>query len=318
VALEQDTTALDENEATELVRAALGTGLTVTGVRRLHGGTVNSVLELMTDGDPQSLVAKLRAEPGCTGFEWEHAVLEWVREHTEFPMPRSYGCDVTGRTFAGSYILIERLPGVTLDKADLRPDEKPSVEREIAEHVAALHSHRRATYGSALRPAEEGWTRWLDRFGPRIRREYGLAGDRLTRQARDTAERAIENLAELLPECGDPRLAHNDLWAGNIMIDRDAGGRPRVSGFIDVIEDQIGAADYIDPEYELSYLLCFRTVGDEFLDIYGRAHPLRDGFETRSLVYRLCNLMLHMRLMEWPIFTEGAEELAAELAKRLG
>jgi fructosamine-3-kinase len=318
MALEQDTTALEKGEATELVRVVLGGGLTVTGVRRLHGGTVNSVLELTTDGDPPAIVAKLRAELNCTAFAWEHTVLGWFREHTEFPLPQSYGCDISGRMFPGSYILIERLPGTTLDKADLRPDEKPSVEREIAEHVAGLHSHRRDTYGSALRPAEEGWTRWLDRFEPRIRKEFGLAGDRLTPAARHTAEAAIENLGLLMPEWGDPRLAHNDLWAGNIMVDRDAAGRPHVSGFIDVIEDEIGAADYIDPEYELSYLLCFRTVGEVFLDVYGRTHPLRDGFEVRSLIYRLCNMMLHMRLMEWPIFTEGAEQLAAELAKCIG
>jgi fructosamine-3-kinase len=318
MALEQDTTALTEDEATELVRAALGGGLTVGKVARLDGGTVNSVLELVTDGDPPVIVAKLRGESGCRGFEWEHAVLEWFRAHTEFPVPQSYGCDISGRTFPGSYILLERLPGKTLDKAELAPEEKPGIEREMAEQVAALHAHRRAAYGSALRPEDEGWMRWLDRFGPRIRREYGLAGERLSPAARETTELAIENLARLLPECGDPRLAHNDLWAGNIMVTRDASGSPHVSGFIDVIEDDIGAADYIDPEYELSYLLGFRTVADPFFDVYSRTHPLRDGFEVRSLVYRLCNMMLHIRLMEWPMFIQGAEEVAAELARRLG
>lgn len=315
--LERDATWLDAEAATELVRAAFGSGLRVTDVRRLDGGTVNSVLELTTDGDPAAVVAKVQAQPGRKAFEWEHLVLSWLRENTEFPVPRSYGCDVSGNTFPGSYILIERLPGTTLDKCELTPDEKPAVEREIAGHVAGLHAHRRGTYGSALRPAEEGWTRWLDRFEPRIRWEFGAVAGRLSPGARRTTERAIEDLARLLPECGDPRLAHNDLWAGNIMVARDDEGRPHVSGFIDVIEDQIGAADYVDPEYELSYLLGFRTVGDPFMQAYSRAHPLRDGFEVRSLVYRLCNMMLHMRLMEWPMFTEGAEAMAAELAKHL-
>ena len=315
--LEQDSTWLDVGAATEMVRVALGSGLRVTAVRRLRGGTVSSVLELTTDGDPPAIVAKLIAQPGRAMFEWEHRVLRWLRENTELPVPESYGCDVSGKTFPGSYILLEKIPGTTLDKADLSPEEKPIVEREIADHVAKLHSHRRHKYGSALRPAGEGWTRWLDRFEPRIRREFEAVADRLTPEARRTAARAIEGLPQLMPEAGDPRLAHNDLWSGNIMVARDGDGRPHVSGFIDIIEDEIGAADYVDAEYELSYLLAFRTVGEVFFEVYGQTHPLRDGFEVRSLIYRLCTMMLHMRLMEWPLFSEGAETLAAELAKHL-
>jgi fructosamine-3-kinase len=318
MALEQDSAWLEPEAATEIVSSALGSGIRVTAVRRLDGGTVNSALELTTDGHPRAIVAKLRSHPGQTGFEWEHRVLSWVRTNTNFPMPQSYGCDVSGRAFPGSYILLEKLPGVTLDKCDLTAAEKPELEQEIAGHVAALHLHRRDTYGSALRLEDEGWTRWLDRFEPRIRREFGAVADRLSPAARHTAERAIEDLPRLVPECGDPRLAHNDLWAGNIMVARDADGRPHVSGFIDVIEDEIGAADYIDPEYELGYLLSFRTVGEPFMNVYAAYHPLREGFEVRRLIYSLCNMMLHMRLMEQPMFTEGAEAAAAELARHLG
>jgi len=314
VVLEQDSTWLDVGAATEMVRLALGSGLRVTAIKRLRGGTVSSVLELTTDGDPPAIVVKLVAQPGRAMFEWEHRVLRWLRENTELPVPESYGCDVSGRTFSGSYILLEKIPGTTLDKAALMPEERPFVEREIADHVAKLHSHRRHTYGSALRPATEGWTRWLDRFEPRIRREFKAVANRLTQEAQRTAARAIEGLPELMPEAGDPRLAHNDLWSGNIMIARDEDGRPYVSGFIDVIEDEIGAADYVDAEYELSYLLAFRTVGDAFFKVYGQTHPLREGFKVRNLIYRLCTMMLHMRLMEQPFFAEQAETLAAELA----
>ena len=316
--LERDSTWLDERAATEMVRAVLGLALDVTAVRRLHGGTVSSVLELSTDGHPSSIVAKLVAEPGRAVFDWEHRVLSWLRQNTEFPVPESYGCDISGRTFPGSYILLEKLPGVTLDKAELTAEEKPLIEREIAGRVARLHSHRRRTYGSALRPAEEGWARWIDRFEPRIRREFEAVADRLTPAARRTAGRAIADLSHLMPEAGDPQLAHNDLWSGNIMVARGGDGRPHVSGFIDIIEDEIGAADYVDAEYELSYLLAFRTVGDGFFEVYARTHPLRDGFEVRSLIYRLCTMMLHMRLMEQPFFTKEAEMVAAELAKHVG
>ena len=312
--LQADTTMLDKDQATELVRAVMGAGLTVTGVRRLHGGTINSVLELTTDGEPRQAVAKVCAQPGRTAFDWEVRTLTWFRANTEFPVPEPFGSDSTGRITGGSFVLMERLPGDSLHALSLTPAERDAVDRDIARHVAGLHSHTRDTYGSAMKPAEEGWTRWLDRYGPRIRAAFEWVADRLSPAARRTAQRVLDRLEDLVPEGGRPTLAHNDLWAANIIVEQPPGEAPRVSGFIDVIEDDIGSADYVDAEYELGYMLAFKTVGATFLEHYGRRHPLREGFQVRRRIYGLCTMMQHMHWVGAPMFTSGAERLARELA----
>ncbi|MCK4373885.1 MAG: phosphotransferase, partial [Candidatus Brocadiae bacterium] len=175
-----DTTEISTDCATELLRAFVGGHLTVTGIRRLHGGMVNSVLELATDGEPPLIVAKLSAEAGNGGFEWECRVLRWYRANTNFPVPEPYGCDVSGDIFAGSCLMMERLPGDNLGHARLTPADRAAVERQMAAILAALHRHKRGTYGSALDAEEEGAPRWLDRFGPRIRREFESVAERLT------------------------------------------------------------------------------------------------------------------------------------------
>jgi fructosamine-3-kinase len=307
-----DTTVIEAGAATELVRRFLGRPLTVTGMRRLHGGMVNSVLELSTDGEPRLIVAKLSPEPGNGGFEWEYRVLDWYRRHTRFPVPAPYGFDLSGEVFPGSCLMMERLPGDNLGQVRLSGSERADVERQTADILLDLHEHRREIYGSALRPAEEGLTRWLDRFGPQIRREFGGVADRLSAGARTTIARTLDRLDDWLPEAGEPTLVHGDLWATNIIVDVDgrAGGGPAISGFVD------GGADYADVEYELAYLLVFHTVGAEFFRAYGARRPLREGFERRCRIYWLNTMLLHVRVFGDEHYVRACEQLASELQRQ--
>ncbi len=304
-----DKTSIDEQTATRLLRRLSGRELSVTAVRRLHGGMINSVLELVTDGEPARVVAKLSAEPGNGGFEWECRVLRWYREHTAFPVPAPYGVDTSGELFPGSCLMMERLPGENLGHARLSPAGRAAVERQMAEVLARLHEQRRGSYGSALEPEREGPERWLDRFGPRIRGEFEAARDRLSPEARRAVSRVLERLEDWLPQAGQPTLVHGDLWATNIIVDPDAPGGPRLSGFVD------GGCDYCDVEYELAYLLVFHTVGGEFFRAYSRRHPLRPGFERRCRLYWLNTMLLHVRVFGDAHYVSACERLARELER---
>ncbi len=304
-----DTTTISRESATELVRALVGRPLTVTAIDRLHGGMVNSVLELTTDGEPRKIVAKLSSEPGHAGFEWECRVLRWYRANTGFPVPEPYGADTSGRIFRGSCLLMERLPGTNLGHARLAAGERAAVEREMAGILADLHEHRRATYGSALEPEDRGTPRWLDRFGPRIRREFDSVAGRLTAQARTAITDVLEHLDQWLPESGEPTLVHGDLWATNIIVEPAGPGGARISGFVD------GGADCCDVEYELAYLLVFNTAGAPFFREYARCHALRDGFDVRCRVYWLNTMLLHVRVFGDAHYVRACEGLAGELAR---
>jgi fructosamine-3-kinase len=300
-----DTTVITPECATELLRRFLGAPLTVTAMRRLHGGMINSVLELVTDGEPGLVVAKLSGTPGNAGFEHELRVLEWYRQNTEFPVPRPYGCDVSGETFGGSALFMERLPGTNLGDVHLGRAQADAVERNMAPIIARLHKHRRATYGSALEPAEAGSRRWLDVFGPNIRSEFEAVSDRLSTSARATVARALDHLDEWLPEFGQPTLVHGDLWATNILVDPATA---RVTGFVD------GGANYAEVESELAYLLVFNTAGRAFFEAYSRLHPMRPDFRSRCRIYWLNTMMLHVRVFGEAQYADACERLAREIA----
>jgi len=304
-----DRTSISAEVATELLRRFLGGQITVTGMRRLHGGMVHSVLELVTDGDPPLVVAKLSGNPGHQGFEHERRVLDWYRRHTDFPVPEPYGCDISGELFGGSCLMMERLPGVNLGEARLDGAGRAAVERQMAGILARLHKIHSDRYGSALEPAEEGAERWLDRFGPRIWEEFEAAAERLSVGARRSIVRALEELEEWLPEFGSPTLVHGDLWATNIVVDPASPAGPVISGFVD------GSANYSEVEYELAYLLVFRTVGSEFFRQYSRFHPIRDGFEARCRIYWLHTMMLHVRVFGDQHYVRACENLARELER---
>ncbi|MCD6416529.1 MAG: fructosamine kinase family protein [Planctomycetes bacterium] len=299
-----DKSVVSTEVATRLLRKILSRPFAVTHIRRLHGGMVNSVLELSTDAEPERVVCKLNARAGLDAFRWEHDVLQWYRDNTEFPVPEPYGCDLSGKLFRGSCLMMERLPGVNLAEAPLSPAARLLVERQLARIIARLHRHKRSTYGSALEPAQQGERRWLRRFRPRIQKEFSAAAGRLTAEARRIISRLIENLETWLPEFGEPTLVHGDLWATNIIVDPAA---PRVTGFVD------GGAEYADVEYELAYLLVFHTVGGAFFDEYRKLQPIRDGFDVRCRVYWLHTMLLHVRAFGDAHYVRACEGLAREL-----
>lgn len=302
-----DTTTISAECATELVRAHLGIALTVTGIRRLRGGMVNSVLELTTDGEPRRIVAKLSGEPGRSGFEREYGVLQWYRVNTDFPVPEPYGYDTSGLIFPGSCLLMECLPGANLGEAGLGAVGRAAVERQMAQMLAALHEHRRHTYGSALEAAEKGSQRWLDGFGPRIRGEFESVAERLSADARSTITQVLDHLDDWLPESGWPTLVHGDLWATNIIVNPHDPDGPTISGFVD------GSANYADVEYELAYLLVFHTAGAAFFGEYSRYHPIREGFDARCRIYWLNTMLLHVRVFGDAHYVLACENLAREL-----
>lgn len=304
-----DRTLISTDCATDLVRSILGSNLTVTGLRRLHGGMVNSVLELITDGRPRSIVAKLNTEVGHTALSHEMDVLRWHIRETEFPVPEPYGVDLTGKLLPGSALLMERLPGVNLGEARLSKTALSNIEHQMARHLLQLHDFTRTTYGSALKPEQAGSPRWLDVFAPRFRSNYDNAMPRLSGQARSDVQEVLDALPLWLPESGRPTLVHGDLWATNIIVDAQGHDGPRVSGYVD------GGADFADVEYELAYLLVFNTVGRSFFEAYTRVHPLRPGFDLRRQVYWLNTMLLHVWAFGDDHYVQNAERLADVLAR---
>jgi fructosamine-3-kinase len=275
----------DIETATAIVRNNLSADLFVVGAESLHGGMVNRVERWTTDGESAAIVAKLSEQPDKQDFYTEYKSLAWYRQNTSFPVPEPYAC-ISGDKFNGTCLLMECAKGKNLSQARVSGRGIEHFQKQLAQILIDLHTHRRDTYGSCLEPA--GPKRWLDIFGPQIESNFNKSKAQLGRSCCETVEKLLSNLDKWLPEYNQPTLIHGDIWATNIMIDDTDVDRPVITAFLDV------NARYAEVEYELAYLRVFSTADETFFAEYSKVHPLRDGFDNRCLVYWLNTMMLHV------------------------
>ncbi len=297
---------IDASAATRIVRDRLDPSLTVTTVRRMHGGVSNAVYEWLTDGQPAAIVAKLAPPEQDAALHQEFAALRWYRQHTRLAVPEPYVCVSGGEVFDQTCLLMRRLPGRNLGEAKLSPRGKRVLQQQFALQIAELHRHRRDTYGNAL--GGETYIRWLDRFAPVMRHHFDTVRDRLAARTRWVVSEVLEHLDQWLPESNQPTLVHGDLWANNIIVDDLDTDRPTLAGFID------GGVNYSEVEYELAYLRIFNTADATFFETYCQTHPLRSGFEQRSRIYWLNTAMTHVTTFG-PSYLSVCDRVADQIAK---
>jgi aminoglycoside phosphotransferase (APT) family kinase protein len=187
-----------------------------------------------------------------------------------------------------SFLLLECLPGTNLQAACLVPGQRVSVERELAEALVDLHSHKAQTFHGI--GEETGVCCWAGRFLPDLEENRRDMEGLLPPTILEKLDVVLPLAEDALRDQGEPTLIHNDVWAGNIMVhERDDGWH--LSGLLDPVGLQ-----YADVEKELAYLQAFDTVGEAFFRIYAVRRPLRPGYEFRRLSYWLDTYMTHIWL----------------------
>jgi len=275
------TLTLDQADA--VLSAWLGSAVRCSGIERLHGGMLNSVLRLRFDRDPYTAVIKLNNEG--EGFAKEALALRHLRQRL-FPCPAVYGVSDDTGPIPYMFLLLETIPGVTMLQAQLDDADRRRVERELAGVFADLHVHTRETFGPI---GTTGACRWRDIFMPLLRqvRAAPEIEARLASEVLSTVDRAIEVAEDVMAPQGSPALIHGDIWGANVMVVRADDGW-HLSGLIDP------SAQYADAEMELAYLRSFNAPWRDFFEAYTALRPLRPGYELRWQVYWLHTYLVHV------------------------
>jgi fructosamine-3-kinase len=281
-----------------------GDGVHCTGVERMHGGMINSVLRLDFDRPPHSAVIKLSGRG--KSFAGEARALRYLHAHTRFPCPQVYLEDAGANVIPYAFLLLERLPGKSLAEVRLSPEDQRRVERELARTLVELHGHTRETFGAI--DADPGEADWRDVFLPRVHRVRAQpeVAQRLTASVLRTVDDALAAAPQALRDQGPPTLIHGDIWAANVIVRRAEDGW-HLSGLVDP------GLQYADPEMELAYLEVFSTAGPAFFQAYRPHHPQRPGYEVRRRFYWLNTYLIHV----WLFGDRHYREMTARVAQAI-
>lgn len=295
---------LTTDQATVLLSRIFGRYVDCHHVEPLKGGMINSALRLRFDGAPGTAVVKLSAEPDSAGLRSEQIRLDFLKANTRFPVPQAYGFGAADDEIPFSYLLLETIPGVNLTQVVLPSADRSRIERQLAEALIELHGHQRDLFG---RVNEPGRALWSDVFLPSLIGNREHVGGKLPAAVLEQIDAAIDMAPALLQAQGPPTLIHEDIWAGNIMVEERRDGW-HLCGLVDP-----SGSKFADVECELAYLQVFDTVGEEFFETYTAHHPLRPGYEMRRLFYWLDTYMIHVWLFGDQHYRDRVGEVVARI-----
>ncbi len=295
---------LSQSEAEHILRDWLGKQAGCTGIERLHGGACSAVFALSFDIPPYEAVVKLADH----SFLYEITGLNYLRRNTQLRVPEPYWHKPAGELLTPEVLVIERLPGISLEQARISQNERAYIDEQMADILVELHSHKHETYGSVS--CDEEYPRWLELFGPLIESWYDESKPRLTRPSKEIIPHLLEAMPSILEDAGPPTLVHGDIWDANVIVKQESG-RWVVTGLVDP------DAHYADVEYELAYLEVFDTVTERFFRRYNKSMPMRPGYETRRQYYWLNTLLLHVACFGHRHYVERVEATALALKKAL-
>ena len=248
----------------------------------LDGGMIGSVHRVELD-DGRTVAVKT----GDTPLETEAYMLRHLASESDLPVPEVLHAD-------DELLVLAFVAGESTFS--------PAVERDAADHLAALHEVSADAFGfprdTLTGPVRQPnpWTgSWAAFFGEyRLRHAADLAVDdgSVSESLRDRVERVVSDLDSLVSPPDAPALIHGDVWTTNLLA-RDG----EIRAFLDP------ACYYAHPEVELAYVDWTDTFGAAFFDRYRERRGIESGFfDRRRLIYRLYPLLIHAYLFggEYP------------------
>jgi fructosamine-3-kinase len=234
-----------------------------TALHELDGGEIGTVYRVEFDAR-----APLVAKTSETPLSVEATMLTYLADHG-LPVPEVF--------HAADDLLV-------LGYVDGDSTITPKIERDIADHLVALHDVTAPAYGfecdtltGSLHQPNPWTDSWVDFYrDQRLTYAAGVAREEgsLPDSTFERVEALAADLDSLLVEPAAPSLIHGDVWTTNLLA---SDGELRA--FIDP------AAYYAHAEIELACMDWTGTVGDAFFERYDDLRGIDSGFESRRDVY---------------------------------
>lgn len=299
--------ALSVQTLSEICEEATGETLTVSGWEPLSGGCWNRVIRVEFIQDRPPLVFKI------SPHQEDSKVINEYRVHRRFEAidalrtPAALLLDTSEKQIPGTVFVMEYLPGRVMHACFgyLPPEEQDRIILSLADDLAGLHEITEEGFGSCAQASAEREERWADFWLPLFDsvfskvEEADLIDENFLERVRD-ARREFAPALEVGPVA---TLTHYDIWSGNILIDTEAPGGARISGYLDI------SGFFADYARELSFAEMFGLADGAFYARYQKQHAIDPGFRLRASIY---NLKMSLRHVEMYPQEEYYRRLAAD------
>jgi aminoglycoside phosphotransferase (APT) family kinase protein len=228
----------------------------------LAGGTFNNVSRVtLTSG--KRLILKAAPEIPTLTYEWrilrtEALYYELAGPHRNVPAVIHTGFDA--HNDAADFILMTEIPGSPWPSvADrLGDDQRQGLRGELGRIVAGLHSITGTGFGYPARPLMASWRAAFRGMVTDVLADGDRYGAVLLPRPPGEIYDAMAAHESVLDEVTTPVLVHFDLWDGNILVDFDDAGSPRIGGLIDAER-----AFWGDPLAEFVSLALLADINDD-------------------------------------------------------
>jgi len=166
------------------------------------------------DGNP----AVMTCEKGMMAAEvfW----YKMIREQTSITVPEIYAVDLERRYIPTDYFIMEKLPGLTLDKMRLSKAEKEEAAAQMAQMAAQIHGIKNSRFGSVQGELYGDWHRAVRAMVRMMLDDCARKGRRSKRGERLLAY--IDQYTGVLRQA-ECCMVNSDLWPPNIVCKRENG-----------------------------------------------------------------------------------------------
>jgi fructosamine-3-kinase len=244
----------------------------------MGGGCINQAYCLRDKN--QYYFVKINSASLITMFEAEAAGLKEIAkaDTIRVPMPICFGSSGDN-----SYLVLEHIAMSRSGDMDLAGRQLAQMHQKIG---GGFGWYMDNTIGSTHQPnnLETDWIEfWRERrlgFQLKLATQLGYGG-----KLRDSGERLMELLPQLITHQPQPSLLHGDLWGGNISFDNS--GTP-------IIFDP--AVYYGDREADIAMTELFGGFGSGFYSAYNEVWPLDPGYASRKTLYNLYHILNHLNI----------------------
>jgi len=204
--------------------------------------------------------------------------------------------EVDGLEALGKYVRVPRIlqVGENFFKMEKIQQGHSTVHSDIllAQNLVALHKVTNERFGWHIdnfigeTEQKNDWhENWSDFFiEMRLGFQFSLPG---CQSLVPLWNESRENIREILTKVEEPpSLTHGDLWAGNLLIDKNEG----VPVFIDP------AVSFSHRETDLAMMKLFGGFSKRVFSEYCALWPLTPGWENRNSIYQLYHVLNHVNL----------------------